>query len=134
MNRRRLVPVVAVVALLAALAFWLLRRDGEVYYTGFVEGEERVLRSEVAGRVLEVAFAEGAQVPPNAIVARIDDADVASRIRSKQQELEVLAAQIARQQEEITLLDSTWSRDVGAARAELARVESEATLAARSYE
>jgi len=135
MNRRRLLPVIAVaVVALAALGFWLLRRGGEHYYTGFVEGEERVLRSEVAGRVIEVAFAEGAVVPANAIVARIDDADVASRIRSKRQELEVLGAQIARQEEEIALLESTWSRDVGAQQAELARVESAAKLAARSYE
>ena len=135
MDRRRLLPVIAVaVVALLAVGYWLLRRADERYYTGFVEGEERVLRSEVAGRVLEVAFAEGAQVPPNAIVARIDDADVASRIRSKQQELEVLGAQIARQEEEITLLESTWSRDVGAQQAELARVESEAQLASRSYD
>ena len=33
------------------------------YYTGVVEGEERVIRSEVSGRVLEVAFGEGDAVP-----------------------------------------------------------------------
>ena len=135
MDRRRLLPVIAVaVVALLAVGFWLLRRADERYYTGFVEGEERVLRSEVAGRVLEIAFSEGAQVAPNAIVARIDDSDVASRIRSKQQELEVLGAQIARQEEEIALRESTWGRDVAAQQAELARVESEARLAARSYE
>ena len=63
--------VVAVVVLLAAVvaAVWFVRRDSRaVYYTGFVEGEERVIRSEVVGRVLEVAFAEGAAVPPNSVV------------------------------------------------------------------
>ncbi len=135
MNRRRLVPVIAVAAVaLLAIGFWLMRRADERYYTGFVEGEERVLRSEVAGRVLEVVFSEGAQVPPNAIIARIDDADIAARILSKGQELEVLGAQIARQEEEISLLESTWSRDVAAQQAELARVGSEAQLAARSFE
>jgi len=135
MNRRVLLPVIAAAAVvLLTVGFWFVRRADDRYYTGFVEGEERVLRSEVAGRVLDVAFAEGAQVPPNAIVALIDDADVASRMRSKQQELEVLDAQIARQQEEIALVESTWSRDVGAQQAELARVESEERLASRSYE
>jgi len=133
--KRRLVLLVAAgaVALLAA-GIWLWRRSDEVYFTGFVEGEERVLRSEVSGRVLEVAFGEGDAVPPNAVVARIDDADVASKIRSKQQELAVLAAQVARQEQEIALLDSTWSRDVGAQQAELARIQSEAKLAERSFE
>jgi len=134
MDRRRLLPVIAAVAVALAVGIWLWRRGGEEYYTGFVEGEERVLRSEVAGRVLEVLFAEGDAVPPNAVVATIDEADVASRIRSKQQELAVLGAQVARQEEEISLLESTWSRDVGAQQAELARAESEARLASRSYD
>src|SRR5262245_66347324 len=113
MNRRRLLPVIAaaVVAVLA-LGFWLARRGSEVYFTGFVEGEERVLRSEVAGRVLEVAFGEGDAVPAGAVVARIDDADVAAKIRSKQQELEVLGAQIARQEQEIALLERSEERRV----------------------
>jgi HlyD family secretion protein len=131
---RRLLPVVAAVAVALAAGIWLWRRGEEVHYTGFVEGEERVLRSEVAGRVLEVLFAEGAAVPPNAVVAKIDDADIAAKIRSKQQELAVLGAQAARQEEEIALLESTWGRDVAAQQAELARVESEARLASRSYE
>ncbi len=46
----------------------------------------------------------------------------------------MLGAQIARQEEQITLLESTWSRDVGAQQAELARIESEAQLASRSYD
>jgi HlyD family secretion protein len=134
MNRRRLIPVIAAVAVALGVGLFLWRRGEPDYYTGFVEGEERVLRSEVSGRVLEVAFGEGDAVPPNALVARIDDADVASRIRSKQQELAVLGAQIARQEEEIALLQSTWSRDVAAHRAELNRAEAEARLASRTYE
>ena len=133
--QRRLVPLIAIAAVaLVAAGVWLWRRGDEVYFTGFVEGEERVLRSEVAGRVLEIAFGEGAQVPPNAVVARIDEADVASRIASKQQELAVLAAQVARQEEEIALLESTWSRDVSAQQAEVARAEAEVRVAERSYE
>jgi HlyD family secretion protein len=133
--KRRLVPLIAVAAAAAlAAGIWLWRRGDEVYFTGFVEGEERVLRSEVAGRVLEVAFGEGDAVPPSAVVARIDDADVASKIRSKQQELAVIGAQVARQEQEIALLESTTSRDVGAQQAELARIQSEARLAERSFE
>jgi HlyD family secretion protein len=134
MDRRRLIPVIAAVVVALGVGIWLWRRGDEVFYTGFVEGEERVLRSEVAGRLLEVVFAEGDPVPADAVVARIDDAEIASKIRSKQQELAVLGAQIARQQEEIALLESTWSRDVGAQQAELARVQSEAQLAERSFE
>ena len=61
---------------------WWSRRDrGPLHYTGFVEGEERVLRSEVSGRVLEVLVREGDQVAPGALIARLDDRDIAAQVR-----------------------------------------------------
>src|SRR6185295_15837979 len=80
MRDRRVVVVVVLLVAAIVLAMYLRRGSSEPRYTGFVEGEERVLRSEVTGRVLEVAFAEGASVPARAVVARLDDADVRSRI------------------------------------------------------
>lgn len=132
---RRLVPVLAL-ALLAAGAFWLwhARRSVEVHYTGFVEGEERVLRSEVSGRVLEVGYAEGDPVPAGAVVARLDDGDIAARIRSKQQELAVLDAQSARQEEEIGLIERTWKQDLAARGAELRQARAASELARRTYD
>ena len=79
---RRVLIVVAVLAVAAVAAVLVWRRDrGTPHYTGFVEGEERVIRSEVAGRVLEVAFAEGDSVPADAVVARLDDRDIAAQHR-----------------------------------------------------
>src|SRR5439155_1476993 len=104
MNRRTGLVIVAVV-LVAATAAWFARRDqGPAHYTGFVEGEERVLRSEVTGRVLEVAFPEGAAIPPNAAGARLDAEDIQARIASKQHELAVLDADTRTQEERITLV------------------------------
>ena len=107
--------VVAVVVLLAAVvaAVWFVRRDSRaVYYTGFVEGEERVIRSEVVGRVLEVAFAEGAAVPPNSVVARLDEGDIAAKITAKQRELDMTKADIETQSRRIGLVESTWKTGV----------------------
>ena len=89
---------------------WHSRSGREAHYTGFVEGEERVLRSEVSGRVLDVAFSEGDAVPPGAVVARIDDSEIASKMRSKEQELAVLDAQIAQQEQQVVLVEETWRR------------------------
>src|SRR5439155_1107259 len=92
-----------------AAAVWVVRRDRTPpHYTGFVEGEERVIRSEVTGRVLEVIFAEGAQVPPNAVLARLDDADIQTRLLAKHEELDVAEADIRRQQQQVELSESTW--------------------------
>jgi HlyD family secretion protein len=131
--RRRIVIAAAVLAVLTAGAWWLRRSGSEPYYTGFVEGEERVLRSEVAGRVLDVAFREGETVPANAVVARLDAADVAARVASKRQELAVTDAELRRQEEQVAFSERTWTHDVSASRAEVARSEAEARLASREY-
>lgn len=135
MDRRRivLVVVVAAVALAAATVVWQ-RRSGPVHYTGFVEGEERILRSEVTGRVLEVAFAEGDQVPANAVVARLADADVQTRLAAKRQQIAVQEAQIRRQEEQVRLLETTWKTQLDAQRAEVRQAEASATLAARTLD
>jgi HlyD family secretion protein len=87
----------------------------------------------VAGRVLEVRFAEGAMVPPNEVIALLDDRDIAARMQSKQEELAVLDADTRTQAERIELVESTWKRDVSAHQAELRQAESAARLAERTF-
>src|SRR5437016_9707491 len=101
MSRKLLLPVLLVVVAVGAVAWYRAHDRRPPHYTGFVEGEERVLRSEVTGRVLEVAFAEGASVSADAVVARLDDADIKSRIASKEHELAVLDADIKTQEERV---------------------------------
>jgi HlyD family secretion protein len=127
-----LVLVIAALAAAGAYAYWQGRPRAE-FYTGVVEGEERVIRSEVSGRVLAVEFEEGEQVPAEAVIARLDDADVAAMMRSKEQQLKVLDAQIERQREQIATLERTWRQDVNARRAELRQATSAAELAEATY-
>jgi len=135
MMRKRIVPAAVVLVLLVVAGVWWARRNQRPpYYTGFVEGEERVLRSEVNGRVLEVAFAEGARVPADAVVARLDDADIQTRLKAKQQELAVADADVRAQEERIRLTQSTWERDVSARRADVAQTGSALDLAERTLE
>ena len=132
MSRRILVATAVLAVIVAGL--WYLRRDhGPPHYTGFVEDEERVLRSEVTGRVGAVAFAEGAAVPANAVVAHLDDDDIRTRLDAKRHELDVLEADIGRQVEQVALVERTWARDVGARRAEVREAEAAADVAERTF-
>jgi len=134
MSRRRALPLVLLLAALAvAGGLWLRRGGSTLHYTGFVEGEQRVLRAEVNGRVLEVAFGEGDPVPAGAVVARVDPSEIEARLASKRQELGVLDAQIRRQQEQITLVEATWTQDVAAQEAALRQAEADGVLAARNF-
>lgn len=134
MSRQRVVAIALLLAAALAAFLWLRRGDETLRYTGFVEGEQRVLRAEVAGRVLEVAYGEGDTVPADAIVARLDASAIDARIASKQRELDVLAAQIRRQQEQVALAEATWTQDVAAQESALRQAEADATLALRSFE
>ncbi len=135
MSARRIVVAVGILVVLAVAAAALWRhRGGPVHYTGFVEGEERIVRSEVTGRVIEVAFGEGDAVPANAIIARLADDDVQSKLAAKRQQIAVQDAEIARQDEQVHLLETTWKTQLQAQRAELRQAEADATLAARTLE
>ena len=126
--------VILLLAAAGAAGYAYLDRGGRPnHYTGFVEGEDRVLRSEVTGRVLEVIFGEGDSVPANAVVARLDERDIRSRVAAQEQRIAVLDAQIARQQQQIQLTDQTWRQDVNARRAELRQAEAAAQLAERTF-
>lgn len=134
MKPRMLLGVAVLVAAVAG-GWWWLRGVAEMpYYTGFVEGEERVLRSEVTGRVVEMPYREGDRVPPGAVVARLDRGDIDARIASKQEELAVLAAQVGRQEAEVALLDATLARAVAAQESELRQAEAAEELARRTYQ
>jgi HlyD family secretion protein len=132
MQRRLVLIGIVGVAALALLAWFVHRDRGPVHYTGFVEGEERVLRSEVSGRVVEVAFAEGDPVSAGAVVTRLADDDIRSRLASKRQEVAVEEAQIRRQEEQVALTEHTWKETVDAQRADLAQSQSAAELANRT--
>jgi HlyD family secretion protein len=132
MRRPVLVIAIVVVAALGALVWYLRHDHAPAHYTGFVEGEERILRSEVSGRVAEVAFAEGDAVPAESVVVRLADDDIQSRITAKRQEIVVQEANIRRQEQQVTLTERTWKENVEAQRAELAQAESAAELATRT--
>src|SRR5581483_10576525 len=132
--RRKLIPVAIAVVAVLALAAWALTRKREApHFTGFVEGEERILRSEVTARALDVAFGEGAEVPAGAVVARLDTSEIDARIDSQRHELEVIDAEILAQGERVKLIESTWPRDVQARRADVEQAEAAARNAQSSF-
>ncbi len=134
MNRK---PIVAVVVLVAALslaaAYWRSARR-PAYFTGFVEGEERVMRSEVPGRILEIRFAEGAPVDPGAVLAVLDDRDVAAKIAAQKAAIAALEQEIRGQQERVTVTDSTSTRELEAQRAAVREAEAQRAWADKNFE
>jgi HlyD family secretion protein len=128
--------VIAGVVLAAAVvggALYLRSDSGPSHYTGFVEGEERILRSETQGRILEVRFGEGAKLEPGAVVAILDDRDIQTRSQSKQEEIKMLAAEISSQEERVEMIGQTSQRNLSAAKADLRQAQAAAELAERTF-
>ncbi|MGE0520443.1 MAG: HlyD family secretion protein [Candidatus Binatia bacterium] len=133
MSRRlALVGIALLGAAAAGYALWG-RGNRAAYFTGVVEGEERVIRSEVPGRVLAVEFHEGDAVPAGAVVARLDDRDIAATIAAKEQSLKVLDADIRRQEQQVATIGQTWEQDVRARQADLRQALAASALAEATF-
>ncbi len=130
--RRKLFPLILVLAAVTAAVWWVRGDHGPPHYTGFVEGEERVIRSEVPGRVLEVRFVEGTHVSPNDVIAVLDDRDIQARMASKRDELAVIDADIVTQTERVQLVESSWKRDVSSREADVRLSQSAYEVAERT--
>ncbi|HVN38396.1 MAG TPA: HlyD family efflux transporter periplasmic adaptor subunit [Myxococcota bacterium] len=133
MSRRIAAIALAVVAVIAGLVLWQ-RSGGPRHYTGFVEGEERVLRSEVSARVQEMLYGEGDAIPANAVVARLDPSEIRARIATKEREIAMLERQEQQAADQLALTAKTWQQQVAAQRAELERNRATKRLAERTLE
>ena len=133
MNAKPIVAAIALASAAAGVYLYLGRDRRPAYYTGFVEGEERILRSEVSGRVLEVRFGEGAKIDAGAIVAVLDGRDVETQIETKRREIAMYEAEIRTQEERATMVNSTSKREVSAQRAELEEAQAALVLAEKTF-
>ena len=130
---KRILPVVVAVVAVGGAVWYARRPGGAPHFTGFVEGEERVIRSEVSGRVITMPFAEGAAVPADAVIARLDDRDIQARLASKREEITVIDREIATQTERIALVESTWQSEREAGAADVRSAEATADLAGKTF-
>jgi HlyD family secretion protein len=134
MSRRTAVIALALVAVIAVAFVLWQRSSGPPHYTGFVEGEERVLRSEVSARVQEVLYREGDAIPADAVVARLEPSEIRARIASKEREIAMLERQEQQAADEAALTAETWQQELATRRAELEQSRATKRLAERTLE
>lgn len=101
MNRR--VIAVPVVLALVGLGAWLAFRPGgddagALEASGTVEATEADLGFQVGGRIAEISVREGDRVEAGALLARLDDAELAARLVAAEAQLDA-ARQVLRELE-----------------------------------
>ncbi|MEJ2677634.1 MAG: efflux RND transporter periplasmic adaptor subunit [Gemmatimonadota bacterium] len=96
MNRKRLIPIVAVVVVIGAVVAWLLLRGGEragtLSASGTVEATEANLGFNFAGQITSIAVEEGDKVKAGQVLAHLDATELDARLAAAQAQAQAAQA------------------------------------------
>lgn len=133
MNRKRLILLIALVALLIAAfatrGFGMFARDdGPLQLYGNVDIREVDLGFRVGGRIAEIPVEEGARVTQGALLARLDRASIDSAVAQAD-------AQVAQARAGLLKLESgSRTQEIAQAQARFAAAQAAASDAQRDYD
>ena len=133
---KKRLPVLLLVLLAAggaAFYYTRLHRTDRLTFTGFVEGEEKVIKSEIAGRVLTVSFTDGSRVHAGDLLAEIDARDFSSQVAQQELNLEFLKAKIQQAENQLAWTRDTYPTQLRAAKTNVARTASDASFAEKEF-
>ncbi|MGY4395895.1 HlyD family secretion protein [Sphingomonas sp. UYAg733] len=134
MNRRRIIAIIAVVALvIAALVtrgFGLVGRDRDeaLVLNGNVDIRQVDLGFRVAGRIAGIPFEEGVRVPAGAALARLDARPLKDTLAATEAQIGVTQAELDKQR------NGNLPQDIAQAQAKLAETQASLTKARKDYD
>ena len=134
MNRRRIIILVALVALLVAAwatrGFGLLGHEdnGSLTLHGNVDIRQVDLGFRVAGRIQAIPFDEGARVAEGAVLASLDPAPLQDQLDAAQAQIAVAAAELDKRR------NGNRPQDIAQAQARLAEAQANLAGAHEDYE
>jgi HlyD family secretion protein len=108
-------------------------RTERLTFTGFVEGEEKVIKSEIVGRVNNVTFTDGSQVRTSEMLAEIDARDYQSQVAQQELNLELLKAKIQQADNQLVLARDIYPTQLRAAKTVLAKAASDLEFAEKEF-
>jgi HlyD family secretion protein len=95
------------------------RKSGNLVLSGFVEGTEVVVRSEVNGKVVDIPIHEGYKVNKGDMLLKIDSEKQEIELRANRDELASLEIDLTRAENELSLFEDQVERNIGKADASL---------------
>lgn len=133
--KKRLPLLVLLVLGAAGGAFYYHRtqRAGHLTFTGFVEGEEKVIKSEIAGRVNTITFTDGSRMQHGDVLAEIDARDYRSQVAQQELHLELLKAKLQQAENQLAWARDTYPTQLRATKTALAKAASDLDFAAKEF-
>jgi HlyD family secretion protein len=108
-------------------------RPTQLSFTGFVEGEEKVIKSEISGRVMNVTFTDGTQIKQGDVLAEVDARDYRSQVAQQELNLGLLQAKIQQAETQLTWTRDTYPTQLAAAKANLAKASADSEFAQKEF-
>jgi HlyD family secretion protein len=102
-------------------------------FTGFVEGEEKVIKSEISGRVMNVTFTDGTHVKQGDVLVEVDMRDYASQVAQQELNLQLLQAKIQQAETQLTWTRDAYPTQLAAAKANLAKAGADTEFAQKEF-
>jgi HlyD family secretion protein len=136
MKRRVLVLLVLffVCAVGGGVYYFTSQRTRALSFTGFVEGEEKVVKGEITGRVWRVPISEGSRVKVEDVLAEVDSREFHSQVVQQELKLALLGANIQQAKTQLALARDLYPTQVRSAKASMARAESDLEFASKDFQ
>lgn len=116
-----------------AFSYNRMHQTDHLTFTGFVEGEEKVIKSEITGRVNTVTFTDGSQMKQDDVLAEIDARDYRSQVAQQELNIELLKAKIQRAETQLAWARDTYPDQINIAKANLAKAVADRDFAEKEF-
>lgn len=129
-------PIIVLILLAAGAGAWWRyypRHPDQLFFTGFVEGEEKIIKSEISGRVMNVTFTDGVRVKQGEVLAEVDARDYQSQVTQQELNIALLKAKIQQAKTQLALARDTYPTQLRAAKSSLAKAVSDLEFAEKEF-
>ena len=129
--KKRLPIILLLLVAIGVGVFFYTRpaQEKALTFTGFVEGEEKVIKSEISGRVENVSFTDGTQVETGNTLAEIDAREYHSQVTQQELSLALRKAKIRQLENQLALARDTYPIQLRLVKANIAKANSDFALA-----
>jgi multidrug resistance efflux pump len=125
MKRKRLILVAVLVAVVAAVAYAITRRPGEIILTGIVTTDHVIVGPETQGRLQQLFVKEGDSVTNSQLLAIIQPQEQKADVAFYASGVEQSTAQVAQAQSDLKYQEAQTSNQIRQAEATLASTEAQ---------